>query len=150
MRNGCEFCYLISVSSSRPSNKTILPLTYTGSYQVELTCTYPPHVGSNCPKILKNIKNRWRRQAYELGDKPTQYANTPSCDRKGKFGNRLIFQLFLFLICITYQYYYCRYFSPGIYDKLLAVKRFWDPQNKFNHCQSIGNVEENCCPTQLK
>ena len=40
-----------------------------------------------------------------------------------------------------------RYFSPGIYEQLLATKKFWDPRNKFNYCQSIGNDEKDCCPT---
>ena len=61
------------VSSNRPPNQSILPLTYVGTYQVELTCTYPPNVGSKCPKVLKNLKETWRRKAIELGDSDAMY-----------------------------------------------------------------------------
>ena len=49
---------------------------------------YPPNVGSRCPTVLKNVKEKFRRKAIKQGDRPTQYANTPSCDLKTKFGNR--------------------------------------------------------------
>jgi hypothetical protein len=85
---GCEFCYLIVPSSSRSANRPILPLTATGKFQIELTCMFPPNVGSRCPSVLKHIKEGFRRKAISLGDSPTQYANTPSCDLKGPFGSR--------------------------------------------------------------
>lgn len=87
---GCEFCYLIVPSSNRPPEKQILPLTFSGTYQVELTCMFPPDVGSKCPKVLKRLKEKWRRKAIKLGDRPTQYSNTPSCDKKTRFGERYI------------------------------------------------------------
>lgn len=123
---GCEFCYLIVPSSARPLSRPILPLTFTGKFQVELTCMFPPNVGSRCPTVLKNIKEKFRRTAVRLGDSPSQYANTPSCDLKGRFGDR--------------------YFRPGVYEKLLKTKNYWDPENVFSHCQSIGNANEKCCP----
>ena len=85
---GCEFCYLIVPSSNRGPQNQILPLTFSGTFQVELTCMFPPNVGSQCPKILKNIKEKWRRKALKNGDRPTQYAKTPSCDKKTPFGER--------------------------------------------------------------
>lgn len=125
LRSGCEFCYLVVPSSNR--QKSILPLTDTGAFQVELTCMFDPNGNSRCPHILRNVKDLFRRKALASGDRPTQYANTPSCDKKTSFGER--------------------YFSPGVYEKLLAVKWHWDPKNKFNHCQSIGSTNEDCCPT---
>ena len=124
LKSGCEFCYLIVPSSNRKEN--ILPLTFTGPFQIELTCMYDPRGHSRCPRILRNVKDLFRRKALALGDRPTQYANTPSCDKKTGFSER--------------------YFSPGIYEKLLATKWHWDPENKFNHCQSIGSTDESCCP----
>ena len=85
---GCEFCYLIATSSARSPDNSIFKLTKVGSFQVDLTCMYPPNVGSRCPKVLKNAKEKFRRQAISLGDQPTQYANTPSCDLKTKFRDR--------------------------------------------------------------
>ena len=90
---GCEFCYLIVPSSNRPPEKQILPLTFSGTYQVELTCMFPPDVGSKCPKVLKRLKEKWRRKAIKLGDRPTQYSNTPSCDKKTRFGERYVWSL---------------------------------------------------------
>ena len=49
----------------------------------------------------------------------------------------VMYKVILFII--SYRYY-----NPGVYEKLLYTKRIWDPYNKFNHCQSIGN--ESCCP----
>ena len=51
---------------------------------------FPPDVGSKCPKVLKRLKEKWRRKAIKLGDRPTQYSNTPSCDKKTRFGERYI------------------------------------------------------------
>ena len=123
-RSGCEFCYFILTSSNRQKN--IFPMTYTGRFQVELTCMYDPYAESRCPHILRNVKDLFRKKALARGDQPTQYANTPSCDKKVGFGER--------------------YFSPGVYEKLLTSKLHWDPDNKFNHCQSIGSTNEDCCP----
>ena len=148
---GCEFCYLIVPSSNRPPEKQILPLTFSGTYQVELTCMFPPDVGSKCPKVLKRLKEKWRRKAIKLGDRPTQYSNTPSCDKKTRFSERYlckkIFTSSIQFLTWIYLLFQFRYFSPGIYEELLRTKRQWDPENKFNHCQSIGNNDENCCPT---
>ena len=77
-------------SSARSPNNSIFKLTKTGNYQVELTCMYPPNVGSRCPTTLKNIKEKFRRKAIKQGDQPTQYANTPSCDSKTKFRDRWV------------------------------------------------------------
>ena len=124
---GCDFCCLVVGSSSRSPKNPIFKLTQTGKYQMDLTCNYPPNVGSRCPTVLKNIKEKFQRKAIKLGDSPTQYANTPSCDINSKFQNR--------------------YYNPGVYDRLLKTKNLWDPDNIFNHCQSIGNQDENCCPS---
>ena len=90
---------------------------------------FPPNVGSKCPKVLKNIKEQWRRKSIQIGDRPTQYYNIPSCDKDKTLRSGE------------------RYFNPDVYEELLKTKHQWDPENKFNHCQSIGNDNENCCPT---
>ena len=63
---------------SSTKKESILPPTSTGRLQIELTCTYKPNSGSACPKILKKVKEIWSNKATKLGDRPTQYANTPS------------------------------------------------------------------------
>ena len=39
-----------------------------------------------------------------------------------------------------------RYWGKENYMKLLKAKHFWDPQNIFNHCHSVGSTKEDCCP----
>ena len=92
--SGCDLCYLIAHSSTRPPEKSIFPLTNTGKFQFELTCMFPPNSGSKCPKILKHVKHKWQANAIKLGDRPTQYANTPSCDKYSAFGNRYKFTFY--------------------------------------------------------
>ncbi len=87
MKAGCDFCYFIVVSTSHPE-RNILELVDTGIYQVELTCTYRPYAHKKCPAVLKRIKEQFVRKAIALGDTPTQYVNTPSCDVRGDFGTR--------------------------------------------------------------
>ena len=123
--SGCEFCYLTIVSFNQASNIQV-PAIFEGPFVFDLTCLYPRKDVSRCPKVLSNIKENLFRKSVKHGDKPYQYINTPSCDHSQSFKER--------------------YFRPGIYDKLLKTKQFWDPKNVFNHCQSIGNDKENCCP----
>ena len=66
---------------------------------------------------------------------------------KGIYVKKFLGVQFNSLLESTYYLFQFRYFSPGIYEELLRTKRQWDPENKFNHCQSIGNNDENCCPT---
>ena len=112
---------------------------------------FPPNSGSKCPKILKHVKQKWQVNAIKLGDRPTQYANTPSCDKYSSFGNRCIFHSMLQKYVCIYEidetiFSFCRYFTEGVYDKLLKAKMIWDPKNIFNHCQSVGNEDQDCCP----
>lgn len=89
-KSGCEFCYLIVPSTMRRDgiDPPILSLTRTGSFQVELTCSYPPNVNSRCPQVLHNAKEQFYRNAIKQGDKPTQYYNTPSCDKDQTAGEK--------------------------------------------------------------
>ena len=125
LESGCEFCFSGIVASNRPSNQNI-PVVLKGTFQYELSCLYPRIRGPKCSKVLRNVKEILRRKAMQNGDKPFQYLNTPSCDLKESFKDR--------------------YFRPGVYEKLLSTKRYWDPKNRFNHCHSIGNNNEDCCP----
>ena len=127
---GCEFCFLTITSSKRPRNENI-PINLSGNFSYELSCMFPKEISnSNCPKVVKNVKETLKRKAIILGDTPMQYPNTPTCDKNDSFKSR--------------------YFSLENYTKLLKTKKFWDPSNRFNHCQSIGNDNENCCPLSKK
>ena len=125
LKSGCEFCFFAIVASHRLANQNI-PVVMKGPFSYELSCLYPRKEGSKCSNLMKNIKENLRSKSLQNGDKPFQYLNTPSCDLKDSFKNR--------------------YFRPGVYEKLLRTKHYWDPKNRFNHCHSIGNDNENCCP----
>jgi len=63
-----------------------------GNYAVELECTYnakDPIKSKNCPRLVRNVKHVFNTKAVQLGEKPFQYVNTPSCDDFGdSFGQR--------------------------------------------------------------
>ena len=140
----CEFCWMdiiaintnkikelstpISTSTSVTSSDDVLAVDL-GNFQVEVTCHYKPGINSRCPKIVKRAKTLMRNSAIRNGERLTQYWNTPSCDDSNDFKNR--------------------YWSAENYQMLLKAKKAWDPQNIFNHCQSIGSTSENCCPPHL-
>ena len=121
--SGCEFCFLIAVFTKRKQNEHTLPINLPGPFHFELTCMFPKQDKFNkCPRILREIKQSL--SSYQTFN--FQYPNTPSCDANSSFKSR--------------------YFAPNAYEKLVQIKKFWDPHNKFNHCQSVGNDLENCCP----
>ena len=49
---------------------------------------------------------------------------------------------------VFYHVAYFRYYGK-YYDQLVALKHDWDPDNVFNHCQSVGSTDANCCPQQV-
>ena len=143
-KSECEFCWMaivaintdkiaelstpISSSSSFTTSNDVLAVDL-GNFQVEMTCQYVPKINSRCPKVVKRAKRLMRNSAIHRGEKLTQYWNTPTCDDANDFRTR--------------------YWSQKNYNMLLNAKKSWDPDNVFNHCQSIGSTKENCCPPDL-
>ena len=138
-RLGCEYCLLaVVISNVEVFKKTpsFSEFRFTpfeeiqpndvGNFQIELSCLYKPNTKSKCPNIVKKAKYLMVNSATRAGEKLTQYYNTPSCDSNSQFKNR--------------------YWSERNNEILLRAKRFWDPQNIFNHCHSVGSTTENCCP----
>ena len=143
-RSECEFCWLAIVAintkkiaelstpiwspSSFTTSDDVKPVDL-GNFQIEISCQYKPNINSRCPKIIRRAKMLMRNSAIRNGEKLTQYWNTPTCDDSNDFRSR--------------------YWSQANYKMLLKAKEYWDPQNVFNHCQSIGSTEENCCPSDM-
>ena len=140
----CEFCvFSLAGINSDQINKLSTPIwsptSFTtandviavdrGNIQADFFCTYKPNINSKCPKIVKRTKTLMVREALRHGEKLTQYLNTPSCDSTIPFNRR--------------------YWSEENYDMLLKAKKIWDPHNVFNHCQSVGSKDTNCCPRDL-
>ena len=143
-KSECEFCWMAIVaintkkiaelstpifsSTSFTSSDDVLAVDL-GNFQVEMTCHYKPGINSKCPRTVRRAKTLMRNMALRNGEKLTQYWNTPSCDESKDFKTR--------------------YWSSKNYEMLLKAKKAWDPENVFNHCQSIGSDNENCCPPDL-
>ena len=133
---GCEYCFLsISIYSTDVLKRNLIKQNLdisnfandVGNFQIDLTCLYEPNIKSKCPKIVRNAKESMTNLATRFGEKLTQYYNTPSCDSRENFMNR--------------------YWGERNKEMLLKAKQFWDPQNVFNHCHSVGSTIENCCPS---
>ena len=77
---------------------------------------------------MEDFKRRVRTDPSTRRTQPIyQYTNTPSCDGTGDFGER--------------------YYGAEKYRRLLRIKKIWDPDNVFNHCQSVGSdPNSKCCP----
>ena len=85
---GCEFCFLTIWSTKRPRNKNI-PINFSGNFNYELSCMFPKESSnSNCPKVVKYVKETLKRKAIRLGDTHMQYPNIPLCDKNDSFKSR--------------------------------------------------------------
>ena len=123
----CDFCLWILYIGKKGVNDQIIQDTDIGPNSFELACTYnPAKFSKKCPRAMEKIKKLVNSKAQKLGVKPRQYVNTPSCNNDAffSFGQR---------------------YWGNSYGKLLEAKKFWDPLNIFNYCQSVGSKEENCC-----
>ncbi len=128
-KTGCDFClwFIFMGNPKVPLNPVDVP--GFGRVVSELTCTYDPRdpwASKSCPRFMSSLKHTFTRDSIEAGEVPYQYLNTPSCDNFGRN-------------------YTDRYWGPN-YDRLLRIKRYWDPDNVFDHCQSVGStMGDDCC-----
>ena len=140
----CEFCWFaFTAINSDQINDLSTPIwsksSFTtandvkpvdrGNIQADLTCMYKPKINSRCHKVVQRAKTLMQNEALRHGERLTQYLNTPSCD--------------------STKPYTQRYWNPENYDMLLKAKKYWDPDDVFNYCQSIGSDDRNCCPSRV-
>ena len=153
---GCEFCFWVfsmygpprrlpNVSTKTCVLKHTLPMIFLHwqlsandldispnafFYNWDHTCQFDPRSqikSKKCIREIDRVRAVMTRDTNAAGERVLQYANTPSCDRsKGR------------------DPFYVRYWGKS-YPRLLRIKKRWDPQNIFNHCQSLGSEEEHCC-----
>ena len=136
VQSECELCWLVLVITKPDLYTNIFPselfspptelATERGNLQFDLSCLYKPNIQSKCPKMVRRLKLLLKNSAIRNGEKLTQYSNTPSCDLGNDSRHK--------------------YWSAENYELLRKSKQVWDPENTFNHCQSVGNTVENCCP----
>ena len=134
--SGCEFCWAVLAPSLTMATQRRVTINYPGLpdemeqlnqlvWAYEMTCNYQPGQRSKCAKNVLHYKRSFVQEAKSRGVHMSQYYNTPACDG---------------------QDYVSKFFHPQVYKWMLRTKNFWDPDNTFNHCFSIGSREQNCCP----
>ena len=82
---------------------------------------------SECSAIVNDIKERIEAKAEAIDPTYTKYVNFPSCSNPS---------------------WAEKYWGSGV-STLETIKTEWDPDNLFNHCQSIGSSPvsgQGCCP----
>ena len=128
-RTGCDFCnWFIYFGNPEVPIQPITGKT-TGLIASEIDCSYnkrKKRAANSCENFIRKVKHTLTVDAYKVGARPSQYVNTPSCDDIGDHFSK-------------------RYWGDN-YDRLLKIKDYWDPDNVFNYCQSVGSTSESCCP----
>ena len=125
LATGCDYCFWAINFNTVPPRGPEARLALTrevGNLQSELTCMYPPGEDT-CRTVVENTRTEMLASSLALGGTDSQYVNTPSCQGEG---------------------WERRYFGEN-YQKLLAVKKAWDPDNIFNYCHSVGSRNHDCC-----
>ena len=94
----------------------------TGDNQVKIIHFFPPN------NVQHRIKKSMEHKLEKYNMSYSKYTNWPSCDSTD---------------------WMTRYWGEN-YNRLLAIKAYWDPHNIFNHCQSVGSTDNMCCPFTLR
>jgi len=90
-----------------------------------MTCLYSQtDTDSRCKHEVERLREDIMRQSISNGGSYSQYVNTPTCQDAS---------------------WAERYFGFENYQKLLVLKKLWDPDNVLHYCQSIGSSNYECC-----
>ena len=88
------------------------------------------------------IKKRMEHKLEKYKQPYSKYYNYPSCDSKDwmlrywgeNYSRLLTIKVIIILLHIFSQY----------------CQAYWDPENMFQHCQSVGSTDNMCCPFTLQ
>ena len=128
--DGCDFCLWFLVIMKAGVHDNVISDTKIGPLSWGLDCTYnanDPIKSRNCQAKIKRVREKFVKNARKYGEKPRQYVNTPAGCREDHFydfGNR---------------------FWGNSYSRLKEIKKYWDPQDVFRYCHSVGSSEDYCC-----
>merc|ERR1719312_322041 len=131
--NGCDYCFWMVLYRNRQALGDIPISTETTdhlpkSLDTNLVCMFSDPA-SQCPNIVSEIKTEV--ESFIISQEPgySKYYNFPSCSSvSGDWAER--------------------YWGDNL-PALLNIKDEWDPENVFNHCQSVGSSDlsgQACCP----
>lgn len=122
---GCDFCWFAFLFDNHVRFRDFTRVATNpelGPFMWAISCLFI-NQNSQCPNEVRNFKKSLASNAVPKVSQ-FQYSNTPSCED------------------IDFGY---RYWGTH-YQKLLRIKSTWDPDNIFNHCQSVGSTDQYCCP----
>ena len=57
----------------------------TGKFVLEMKCFYKNHGQSRCPRVVKQVKTRFRNTVMQNGENLEHYPNSPPCDETNDF-----------------------------------------------------------------
>lgn len=131
--SGCDYCFWMIHYRNRQALGDIPISTETTdhlpkSLDTNLVCMFKDSA-SQCPDIVSELRSRMETSLVTAEPGYSKYYNFPSCSAvSGDWADR--------------------YWGDNL-PALLNIKDEWDPENVFNHCQSVGSSElsgQACCP----
>jgi len=135
VNEGCDYCfwmihyrnrqYQTPISALNPISTERSP-EKPDSLDTNLVCMFSDP-NSMCARIVGDIKDKIEAEAESIDPTYTKYVNFPSCSSPD---------------------WAVKYWGEGV-TSLQAIKAEWDPDNLFNHCQSVGSTPisgQGCCP----
>ncbi|XP_023338544.1 uncharacterized protein LOC111709168 [Eurytemora carolleeae] len=130
---GCDYCFWVIHFRNRQSFPSVeYPIsTNTDNNLVHgvdsnLVCLFRNR-NSECPREVIRVKKTMEKRLDHYNLSYSKYYNFPSCDSED---------------------WMWKYWGQNYYQ-LLAIKSFWDPENIFHSCQSVGSTDNSCCPFTL-
>ena len=95
-----------------------------------------------CVQSMKDSKALLEKTSNREETVVTRSPTRPAAARMplSKNGETISLVIIGYLIHLFISSYYGRN-----YERLLAAKRFWDPDNVFELCQGVGSTEQDCC-----
>jgi len=134
---GCDYCFwtihfrnrqkIISKDNPKLKISTNTDDNLKQGVDSNLVCLFKDKK-SECPLEIIKIKKSMEHKLEKYKQPYSKYYNYPSCDSKD---------------------WMFRYWGDN-YSRLLTIKAYWDPENVFQHCQSVGSTDNMCCPFTLK
>merc|ERR1719186_1624327 len=133
---GCDYCFwtihfrnrqqIISQHYPKLKISTNTDNNLKKAVDSNLVCLFKNR-WSQCPREVIKIKKSMEHKLEKYNLSYSKYYNYPSCDSED---------------------WMFRYWGEN-YNRLLAIKAYWDNENVFNHCQSVCSTDNMCCPFTL-
>lgn len=137
VNDGCDYCFLMIHYRNRQSQTSLSLINPISNekddnnptaIETNLVCMFKDDT-KGCPALVKTVKDSIESNLEVENPNYSKYVNFPSCsDQSNSWADQ--------------------YWGANV-PTLEAIKDEWDPENIFNHCQSVGSDAisgQNCCP----